>query len=178
MDKNVLHRAMKPDAQAFDEVRIVTVPRYKMSGLSGDEWRISAKIQLLRKGNVVHEQGCGNIEVACALLPGIYYHAIDDGKAYFGGEGDICDQEGCKEPAVVTYRVKKSFSRDNPHKWNEELTGPLVAYRCFCQKHSKRGDCGFDDSDSNYELVEGKTTNPNPEDESPSVFGGVIGPIV
>lgn len=40
---------LRPDAQAFDEVRIVTVPRYKQSGLSGDEWRISAAIRLYRK---------------------------------------------------------------------------------------------------------------------------------
>jgi hypothetical protein len=43
-------RAQKPDAQAFDEVRIKTVPRYKTSGLSGDEWRISATIQLMLSG--------------------------------------------------------------------------------------------------------------------------------
>ena len=55
---NQIRRALKPDAQAFDEVRITTVPRYKMSGLSGDEWRISGKIQLLRKGKVVAEKGC------------------------------------------------------------------------------------------------------------------------
>lgn len=35
--------ALRPDAQAFDEIRIVTVPRYKQSGLSGDEWRIHAE---------------------------------------------------------------------------------------------------------------------------------------
>jgi len=65
MDLNsVQRRALRPDAQAFDEVRITTVPRYKMSGLSGDEWRISGKIQLLRKGRVVAEkrdERCGNV---------------------------------------------------------------------------------------------------------------------
>lgn len=30
-----LHGTQRPDAQAFDEVRIVTIPRYKESGLSG-----------------------------------------------------------------------------------------------------------------------------------------------
>ena len=46
-------RALKPDAQAFDEVRIVTVPRYKRSDLSGDEWRISAEIQFYRNGVLI-----------------------------------------------------------------------------------------------------------------------------
>jgi len=56
-------RALRPDAQAFDEVRIVTVPRYKTSGMSGDEWRISATIQFMRKGRIVHERGISSVEV-------------------------------------------------------------------------------------------------------------------
>lgn len=43
-------RALRPDAQACDEIRIYTVPRYKTSGLSGDEWRISAVTEFYRKG--------------------------------------------------------------------------------------------------------------------------------
>jgi hypothetical protein len=31
--------------QNVDEVRIATIPRYKTSDISGDEWRISAKIE-------------------------------------------------------------------------------------------------------------------------------------
>ena len=37
------------DDEWYDEVRITTVPRYKTSSLSGDEWRTSARIQILRK---------------------------------------------------------------------------------------------------------------------------------
>jgi hypothetical protein len=66
-------RALRPDAQAFDEVRIVTVPRYKISGLSGDEWRISSHIEFYRKGRKVHERGFGKAEVRLMtqLLHGI-----------------------------------------------------------------------------------------------------------
>jgi hypothetical protein len=70
------HRAYKVDAQAFDEIRIITVPRYKTSGLSGDEWRISATIQFYRNGTLQH----------C--------------------EGMFCDQEGCRNTATVKYRLK------------------------------------------------------------------------
>lgn len=165
-----MNRALRPDAQAFDEVRIVTVPRYKTSGLSGDEWRISAKIMLMRKGQVVHESSVRNAETAVMLLGAAWLSAIDDGKAFFAGIGDFCDQEGCAEKATVTYRVKKEFSSDYPHEFSRPVSG---VYRRFCARHAKRGNCGFDDTDSNYELIEGEP-KPMAEDESPAGFGGVV----
>lgn len=173
MNLNEKHRrALKPDAQAFDEVRIVTVPRYKTSGMSGDEWRISARIEFLRKGHIVHEASVRDVETACGFLMAEYYRACDDGKGYFAGEADLCDQEGCAQPATVTYRVKEEFSRDNPHEWHKCIEE--ICIRKFCDRHSKRGDCGFDDADANYELMEGYTTEPEAKDVKPSVFGGVI----
>ena len=141
------HRALKPDAQAFDAVYITTEPRYKTSGLSGDEWRISAKVQFCRKGKVVHEDHCRDIQTACGLM--YYYHsnATDNGKGYFAGEGDVCDQEGCQEQAKHKFYKKMDVCREG-HK-----TEPLwPSFRMFCDKHKTRGDCGIDDSDSNYEV--------------------------
>ncbi len=169
---STLHRALRPDAQAFDEVRITTVPRYKTSGMSGDEWRMSAKIQFMRKGRVVHESRASTVEHACGFVMSEFYKACDEGKAYFAGEEDFCDQEGCSELATVTYRVKKRFSRDNPFEWNEELKELTV--RRFCAKHSRRGDCAFDDADANYELLYGEPEGPDAKDISPSSFGGII----
>ena len=40
--KNPPHFERHPDDEWYDEVRIVTVPRYKTSGLSGDEWRFTS----------------------------------------------------------------------------------------------------------------------------------------
>lgn len=169
-------RILRPDAQAFDEVRIITVPRYKTSGLSGDEWRISAKILFMRKGRVVHESGCRDVEVACGVLMAEHMRATDDGKGYFTGEENFCDQEGCSEQATVTYRVKKRFSRDNPHEWNEEYNPKVwgIPIRKFCAKHSRRGDCAFDDADANYELIEERRQEPDAKDVKESAFGGVI----
>ena len=92
--------ALRPDAQAFDEVRIITVPRYKTSGLSGDEWRIHAEAQFYRKGRLIFSEGCRDVQAACGLVYGWYVTACDDGKAYFAGDGVTCDQEGCHEPAT------------------------------------------------------------------------------
>jgi hypothetical protein len=144
-------RALKPDAQPFDEVRITTIPRFKESELSGSEWRISAKVELLRNGVVMVDETYRDVETAARFLPSVIASAGDDGKAFFGGEGDVCDQEGCKETATVTYLKKHDYC-DAGHK--SQPTHPTI--RRFCERHKVRGDCGLDDADSNYTpIVEG-----------------------
>ena len=145
-----MSRALKPEAQGFDEVRIVTSPRYKESELSGDEWRISATIQFFRKGKEVFTAGARNIESAVAQVG--YYHArgLDEGRGFFAGEDQLCDQEGCAEPATVAYRLKKGFNRDG----NERHLSSGGEYRCFCNRHKTRGDCGLEEADNNYEATE------------------------
>ena len=148
------HNALRPDAQAFDEVRIITVPRYKTSDLSGDEWRISAEVQLWRKGKLIHTESYRNVETACAYAYPVYHNGIGNGLAFFAGDGVICDQEGCAAPATVHYRVKKSMCAGWGGCGQEKPNyGTMIDYRHFCDAHKKRGDCGLDDCDSNYELV-------------------------
>lgn len=151
-------KALRPDAQGFDEVRITTVPRYKTSGLSGDEWRISGRIQLCRKGRVVHEESYRDVETAAKYLPIVIAKAQDEGKAYYAGEENFCDQEGCSEQATRYLRLKKLMCASQggcgqeKHKFGEQ-------YRKFCEKHERRGDCGLDDADDNYEAI----SNPSPQ---------------
>lgn len=140
-------RTLRPDAQAFDEVRIITIPRYKQSGLSGDEWRISAEVQFWRKGILRHSVGHSNIEKACGCVYFDLMRAIDDGKAYFAGEGNLCDQEGCLRDASVTYQLKQRFCREGH---GTTPTHPTI--RKFCDQHKKRGDCALEDADDNYTL--------------------------
>ena len=142
------HIAIRPDAQAFDEVRIVTVPRYKQSGMSGDEWRISAKMEFYRKGNLIFEKSYRNVETACGFAYAAYLSGIDDGKGYFGGDSNLCNQEGCNNYATVKYKLKKFYSREG---YEKEPFGPT--YRFFCEEHKTRGDCGLEDADRNYEKV-------------------------
>jgi hypothetical protein len=144
-------RDQKPDAQGFDEIRLVTIPRYKESELSGDEWRISIKAEFYRKGKLIHEIGCGsNMNHATALLYWHYCRALDDGKGYFVGEDDICDQEGCSDPATVTYQKKKRWCSQCGE--SQEIEDAIVI-RKFCGRHKERGDCGLDDADDNYERL-------------------------
>ena len=150
MDKQREGSALRPDAQAFDEIRIVTVPRYKMSGMSGDEWRISARVEFYRKGRKVYEDTGGrNIEMAAHLLSHTYLMAVDNANGYFAGDGLTCDQEGCSQVATVTYRRKFQYCREG-HKTDVPA---MSALRYFCDEHKTRGDCGLDDADANYEPV-------------------------
>lgn len=147
-----MRRAMKPNAQAFDEVRIVTVPRYKESHLSGDEWRISAQIQFYRNGEIISTSGARNVKTACAHIGYRYDEATDNGKGFFAGESEFCDQEGCSNLATVYYRLKKGYNNDG----SERRLSDEGEYRAFCHRHETRGDCGLEDADSNYEQI----TNP------------------
>lgn len=139
--------AIKPDAQAFDEIRIFTVPRFKESELSGDEWRISAQIDFMRKGDVICSTQVSRVEVAAGMVYAEMMRAQDNGHGYFAGNGYHCDQEGCKKESSVTYKLKQGYDR---HHKDDVYTGAL---RHFCDQHSNRGDASLDDSMQNYEIV-------------------------
>lgn len=146
--------AIRPDAQSFDEIRLKIVPRFKQSGLSGDEWRISTKMQFYRKGELIHEDSCGGkMEVAAGLLYAKIIEAIEvHGKGYFAGDGLHCDQEGCSEIATVTYRIKKRYCVGGGN-CGQEKKSYSDEYRCFCEEHKRRGDQDLEDNDSNYEAI-------------------------
>jgi len=148
---NEWQSALRPDGQAFDEIRIVTEPRYKESEMSGDEWRISATVQMFRNGVLVHEEsGWRNVETAAKYLSYLMDHARDEiGGQYAGAKGS-CDQEGCSEKATVFYQAKKDFCC---HCANEKEPFAKL-FRKFCERHKRRGDCGLDDADDNYTLLD------------------------
>ncbi len=52
--KTVFHKRLR-DFESFDEIRLKVVPRYKTSGLSGDEWRTGVLIEFMFKGQVIEE---------------------------------------------------------------------------------------------------------------------------
>lgn len=143
--------ALRPDGQAFDEVRITTVPRYKQSGLSGDEWRISAHVQLLRKGTVVKERRYRDIESAAKFLSCFMVETLESGGGEFGGIDRLCDQEGCANQATVFYQKKKDWCTRCGE--SQEINYAKFL-RKFCDAHKRRGDCGLDDADDNYVLLE------------------------
>ena len=150
--ENNLRRALKPDAQAFDEIRIRTIPRFKDSELSGSEWRISAETQFMRNGEVVHETHARDVETAIRLLDYHFLEACDHGKGFFAGDGDICDQEGCAKVSTVTLeQISEGCGKCGTVR-APEYSRP---YRKFCDMHKHRGDSDLDDMDDSYKPLEG-----------------------
>ena len=141
----------------WDEIRMVTVPRWKESELSGDEWRFSVKVEFLRKGHVVYTTGFSTLEYAMKAL------ATLPDKMMMGGDGEslkhlpdaldrsYCFNPGCKNKATVEYRLKKEYCQVAPHDGGHEPY--FDTRRRFCETHKHRGDCAFEDSDANYEQV-------------------------
>lgn len=146
----------RPDSQAFDEVRITTHPRWKESEISGDEWRISARIDYFLKGQLVGSRSWRN--AATALRYGDYgvvdMFEMGKGLEKYPDISALCDQEGCKNEATIRMALKKRYRNDGSHY------DPLYPeYRCFCDSHKHRGDCGLDDADNNYEEPEPLISN-------------------
>lgn len=153
-EEQKINYALKPDAQAFDEIRIRLVPRFKDSRLSGSEWRISTQFEFFRNGEIVHRPDpcSGNMEVACGLLFAKYVEATDNGNGYYAGDGFHCDQEGCKEVGKYLFKIKQDYcsGAGNCGQKKDMYSG---FHRLFCEEHKHRGDSDLQDRDSNYELV-------------------------
>ena len=163
MDMNQ-HFSRHPDDEYIDEISIQTVPRYKTSGLSGDEWRVSARVQFKRKGLVISEKMVSSIEAAASYLPWGLLTFRDEAQDpnWLNREESrgLCLQPGCSELATIIYQLKFKYCHEghksDPHR---------PAFRRFCARHARRGDCGLEDADENYTLIEGGPAQPLASDE-------------
>lgn len=148
------------DRQLFDEMKIDTVPRYKSSQASGDEWRYSNRIRFYKKGILIKEEfaSAGTRDVLSRIqnyYPDMYTEDIANKLA------KLCQQEGCSRAAENYYKMKK---RHCCH-CGEASKHPLhPVFRAFCSDHSTRGDCSLEDCDSNYELIYGSGANAVPQE--------------
>ncbi len=175
MDLNEPIAKRHREDQGYDRVSVDLVPRFKTSDLSGSEWRVSAVVRFYWKGVAIRERRFSDMKTALAFLPSLIHDELKKGDAVIGS-GDIdgkCFQPGCPEDAVSTYRLKKEFSIEGfSHKPEIPLT------RRFCKRHLDRGDADHEDSNDNYTVVEGPGPDeavPDPKDQSPATFIGVIG---
>lgn len=147
------HKRLRGD-KWVDAVTIDTVPRYKTSGLSGDEWwRFSFWVRLWRKGYVVGQESFGSMEYASAWLTTMLMQAAPaslpwpkdaPGQPY--GDGYFCDNLGCSNVATWRALMKIEACREG-HKTECSYA---VKFRVFCDDHKRRGDCSIEDSDDNY----------------------------
>lgn len=172
--KGMWHRRLS-DFESFDRVELVVVPRYKTSGLSGDEWRQHVDMRFYFKGELVHERGVGTMQAAVMMLGSEYVVAqepIPDRVIEMENEGYCC-QPSCAEMSVGRFRLRKTWGPQGQSLDQSEVHSTYYAQ--FCTKHLRRGDCGLEDADGNYEPLDDVTADgAGFVVESPSVFGGVI----
>ena len=171
-----LRRKRHDDFEAFDRIELVLTPRYKTSGTSGDEWRVSVEVTFSFKGEVVHACGYHNMQSALMHLPSAWLAAqcpIPDRVIEL--EQHKCDQPSCATDAVSIFRLKEKFSAQGEKLDQSDGLSSWEERRQFCQKHLRRGDCGREDADDNYEIVSGPgPSQSSNSEESPSAFGGIV----
>lgn len=172
MKSDLYHRRLR-DFAAFDEITLKVVPRYKTSGLSGDEWRTSVHLTFMFKGICVHESQARDMETAAAYLA----HEMSECSMPLPNpilklEESLCDQPGCSQKAIGRLKLKRLTSLEGEYLADEENLG---YFRQFCLQHIERGDCSREDADENYiPLDHVSALDTQNAEESPSVFGGTI----
>lgn len=153
------HYKRHHDDEFFDRVEFALVPRYKMSDLSGDEWRVSAVARYFCKDVVVIERGYTKMEHAIVHAPWVFRTAFEEPGTYDEDafsklqkelwDGTLCLQPGCSAKATKVYQLLAEYSREG---FKSPLEGDerYVVLRAFCDQHATRGDCGLEDADANY----------------------------
>lgn len=150
--KTTWHHIPHPDAERFDGVRVETVERWKESELSGDEWRFSYVATFYRHG--VKSAAVSGASIADVLLrAAALYRGVEteDEGGFYGNLAELCCQPGCPNPWTALMHPVKAYSRSGG-----ELVRPYPEHhvRGFCEHHRHRGDCGLDDAERNYIVVE------------------------
>jgi len=142
-----------PDDEHYDKVTIEIIPRWKESELSGDEYRFSYVVKAWRKGEVLVSRSWNRLEWA---LMGLQYtieiRIEEEGFDHdaFKRTQELCDQPGCSNLPTIFYKRKKAYTTQGEELVNN---GYRNEYRQFCDIHKRRGDCGLDDADANYEVI-------------------------
>lgn len=138
----------------IDRVELDIVPRWKTSGVSGDEWRQGVRVRGWFKGVQVLEYTCSDMATAAAVLPARMLEAGDSGlpDGVLAREKECCDQPSCENEPVERVRILRNASRSGQWLDPDDST-PGRYYRQFCALHSRRGDCGREDADRNYERI-------------------------
>lgn len=166
--KKEYHRRHHDD-KIIDEFDLKPELRYKTSGLSGDEWRVSYVLTIKRKGTILFQRGYHTPQDAIHYMPWLMRAMMEGGIEGFDekaweqrivADETACAQPGCGEKALVRYQFKEVFAPDGegplPQAFDDYVTQ-------FCAAHSTRGDCGREDADRNYIKLSGKMEEPDPK---------------
>lgn len=127
-----------------------------------------SSIEFMRKGRLLYQSRHPNGMLPCLVtaghLPWATSVACDEPLGTDEAWEDmlqLCFQDGCKELAVSMYRLLFRYDEDgkmrDSYSTLDRGNVPLIVR--FCSLHLRRGDCGLEDADRNYEVVDG----PGPE---------------
>ena len=141
------HHKRHPDFEAFDRIELRLVPRFKTSGLSGNEWRVSVIAEFFFKGEKVHEAGYSDMKHAMLML-GSDWVAAQIPTRVIEIEETKCSQPSCPKDATDKFWLKQEYSAQGHRLDPSDRHGQ--PYLQFCAEHSHRGDCSREDSDDNY----------------------------
>ena len=150
-----------------DDIHLRTVPRFKTSELSGDEWRVHVRVEFRRKGVLVGYEDYRHIAEALAHLAryagwgkGIAPASlrmgdkepdhVADAERMRHTDEDFCAQPGCAEPWTVEYRMSSTGCECCGETTDIATTEWKDYRRRFCDRHAMRGDADLDDADRNY----------------------------
>jgi len=159
-----------PNDEIIDEINIKIVPRFKSSGLSGEEWRTSAKIELKRKGKIIYQRGYLNIKSALTFLPVLLIQGFEEGlfELPSTGKDGLCMQPGCAQKATTTMIMKHRY-HDGYQLPDESWRSEEMDTRVFCDEHAYRGDSDFNDCHENYIVKSDKIDRGNISDQNVSI---------
>jgi len=157
---NLIHKRL-PEFECFDRITLEVVPRYKMSGLSGDEWRQHVQVNFYFKGDLIHEARFKDMKSAAMLLGAeLVHNSSSIAGRVLALEKELCDQPSCANRPTHHYFLKEEFSdlgkkldANDLYSQQWDVLGYGLGsrkYRQFCGTHEIRGDCGREDSDRNY----------------------------
>jgi hypothetical protein len=138
------------DFEAFDRIDMRVVPRFKTSGLSGDEWRTSVQVDFYFKAVLVHTVYYHDMQKALMMTPHewIMQRNPIPAKA-LAIEGERCDQPGCSKP----HNGAKRYLRRETSAQGEYLDRAEtyhILFRRFCAEHADRGYQSREDCEDNY----------------------------
>jgi hypothetical protein len=145
--------------------------RYKTSGLSGDEWRVSYVLTIRRKGTILFQRGYHTPQDAVHHLPWLMRVMFEgdtegfDRKAWekrIDDDEKACAQPGCGGPATVRYQFKDTYTPNGEGPLPRE-EGMWAYVTQFCAAHSTRGNCGREDAEHNYIKLSGDIEEPDPK---------------
>lgn len=144
------------DDEWIDEITFTTIPRYKESYLSGEEWRTGIRIDMKRKGKVLFTKRTNRMQSAVAYIPWGVAIAGEDPtdpevveEMSWEENSSYCAQPGCVCKATEFFAIKVLYNREG-----DRCSYQTKSWRGFCTDHVQRGNQDMEDNDDNYRRLE------------------------